>query len=152
MRKTCPIDMPEQNVQDIDHVADTEPIVGSIEYNDINDNYDMLVVGRPIDGNGNETNDLDSLNSEILTTIVAGQLYTADASFGRSMADNDLTDAIEETRPRQLGRRSEAHSRVVSITAERSSEGNQVNTNPNQFTFVHGLIRFHLLLSDFDRR
>lgn len=133
--------MPEQNVQDIDHVADTEPIVGPIAYNDINDNYDMLVVGRPVDGNGNETNDLDSLNSEILTTIVAGQLYTADAPFGRSMADNGLADAIEETRPRQLGRRSEAHSRVVSITAERSSEGNQVNTRFKQFTFVHGLIQ-----------
>lgn len=35
---------------------------------------------------------------------------------------------LDESRPRQLGRRSEMRSRIVSITAERNAEGNQVNT------------------------
>lgn len=134
MRKTCPIDMPEQNIQRIDRATDTEPIVEPADDSDTTDSCDMLAIGRPVDDNGNETNDLDSLNSDILTTIVAGQLYTMDAAFMHgayaadrgSTVDQSLTAAIDDTRPRQLGRRSEARSRVVSITAERSSEGNQV--------------------------
>lgn len=152
MRKTCPIDMPEQNIHCIDF----------IDYSHTDDNYNVPHESsvlqcnsllstdeshasqsqrRPIEHDDIEINDLDSLNNEILTTILTTQLYqdTTDASSMRathssdrnsmSLGDSDcgVATMVDEMRPRQLGRRSETRSRVVSITAERSSEGNQVN-------------------------
>lgn len=74
--------------------------------------------------------ELNSLNNEFLNTILATQYQStaAEPSAGVSDATNCMNnDTVDDlTRPRQLGRRSEARSRIVSITAERNAEGSQV--------------------------
>lgn len=152
--------MPEQNMQS-NHIANIDSMDDFIDYTHTDDNYNALhespvlqsncllsanesrasqLQRRPVDHDDIENNDLDSLNNEVLTTILSTQLYqdTTDASSmcgthpsdrnSMSIGDNDggVATIVDEMRPRQLGRRSEARSRVVSITAERSSEGNQV--------------------------
>lgn len=155
MRKTCPIDMPEQSVG-TNRISNIESINDFIECSDTNyntlcaspilQNNDQLSANntnsvQSVDYAGNRSNDVDSLNNEILTTILSTQLYqdSADSASmnGSHLADrrsiilssNDcgLPTMVDGSRPRQMGRRSEFRSRVVSITAERTSEGNQVN-------------------------
>lgn len=93
--------------------------------------------------------ELNSLNNEFLNTILTSQQniihnnvqispmqsnHLIDSNYvvnlDIDMAATAASSAIaysDDTRPRQLGRRSEMRSRIVSITAERSAEGNQVN-------------------------
>lgn len=76
--------------------------------------------------------DLHSLNNEFLTTILTSPRATceenaieAQSPESRTML-NDCNVNSEIARPRQMGRRSEVRSRIVSITAERNAAGNQV--------------------------
>lgn len=96
----------------------------------------------------NDLPELSSLNNEFLNTILASQQNVIHNNVQSSpMQSNHLIDSnyvvnldddmpatgapvppySDDTRPRQLGRRSEMRSRIVSITAERNAEGNQVN-------------------------
>lgn len=96
----------------------------------------------------NDMAELNSLNNEFLNTIlISQQNIIHDNVPSSSMQSNHLIDSnyvvnldddmaatataappySDDTRPRQLGRRSEMRSRIVSITAERSAEGNQVS-------------------------
>lgn len=93
--------------------------------------------------------ELSSLNNEFLNTILATPNYQQpnsnlntnsnsnsnasihslqhETNFVHNIdEESDCVTAFEESRPRQFGRRSEMRSRIVSITAERSAEGNQV--------------------------
>lgn len=79
------------------------------------------------------TVDLHSLNNEFLTTILTTQRATCEENAieaqppeCRSML-NDCNVNNEIARPRQMGRRSEVRSRIVSITTERNAAGNQVS-------------------------
>lgn len=101
----------------------------------------------------NQLPELSSLNNEFLSTILTTPNYQQSSANSASLLQHEtnfehsiddeigrITNpttvatttaaaavAFEESRPRQLGRRSEMRSRIVSITAERSAEGNQVN-------------------------
>lgn len=91
----------------------------------------------------NQLAELSSLNNEFLTTLLATPTYqpnivaSSSAPATQSSAqrdimhnsedDNERAPAFEDSRPRQLGRRSEVRNRIVSITAERNAEGNQVS-------------------------
>lgn len=92
----------------------------------------------------NQLPELSSLNNEFLTTILTTQNYPLPTMlnvYSSPSHSDHLTDSnyvnidedlirppqYDDTRPRQLGRRSEMRSRIVSITAERNAEGNQVN-------------------------
>lgn len=101
----------------------------------------------------NQLPELSSLNNEFLSTILttpnyqqsntnSASLLQHETNFEHSIDDEigQITNptalattttaaaaTFEESRPRQLGRRSEMRSRIVSITAERNAEGNQVN-------------------------
>lgn len=90
----------------------------------------------------NDLSELSSLNNEFLNTILTSNNvpnspmqtnHLIDSNYVMNL-DDDMMAIVasppaysEDTRPRQLGRRSEMRSRIVSITAERSAEGNQVN-------------------------
>lgn len=159
MRKTCPIDMPEQCAV-ANYVANIESINDFIECSDTS--YSTICASPILQNNGqlsanntnsiqsqhqsvdhaeNQANDVDSLNNEILTTILSTQLYQDSSDLASingshsvdrrsiilSSNDYGLPAMVDGSRPRQMGRRSEFRSRVVSITAERTSEGNQVN-------------------------
>lgn len=115
----------------------------------------------------NQLPELSSLNNEFLHTILATPNYQQsnanpstnihslqhETNFVHNIEeDSDCATAFEESRPRQLGRRSEVRSRIVSITAERNAEGDQVssvaqlipiNKNHHQF-LIH--FRFSSLL------
>lgn len=109
----------------------------------------------------NQLPELSSLNSEFLSTIFTTPNYGESCSnasvnmlsqhetnFGHDIDESGrtavatatsaeqatavVTTQFEESRPRQLGRRSEMRSRIVSITAERNAEGNHVSTSPNE--------------------
>lgn len=97
--------------------------------------------------------ELNSLNNEFFNSILTHQQQQQQQRFYPSQATTAITieplmqrlsndsnctaedvdnesssrNTIESNRPRQMGRRSEMRSRIVSITAERSAEGNQVN-------------------------
>lgn len=92
----------------------------------------------------NQLPELSSLNNAILSTILTTHNYQQsneisgannqlafspqhETHFGQNSEEESVhTTSFEESRPRQLGRRSEIRSRIVSITAERNAEGNQV--------------------------
>lgn len=97
----------------------------------------------------NQLPELSSLNNEFLNTILTPPNYQQSSSNSstniHSLSQHETNfvhnideesgrtstttvAGFDESRPRQLGRRSEMRSRIVSITAERSAEGNQVNT------------------------
>lgn len=121
-----------------------------------NDNQMQITTSRQNDHGHGHTNEytscnnqlpeLNSLNNEFLNTILTTtQPYQQSSSNNPNNSsiirteelsdDSNLTNVdgecgvtiFDESRPRQLGRRSEARSRIVSITAERNAEGNQVN-------------------------
>lgn len=92
--------------------------------------------------NHDQLPELNSLNNEFLNTILTTTNYQQnvgnsnantnslqhETNFLHNMEDDsDSMTAFEDSRPRQLGRRSEMRSRIVSITAERNAEGNQVS-------------------------
>lgn len=103
------------------------------------------VLANQYDG-PNQLPELSSLNNAILSTILTTHNYqqsneissannqlaspqheTHETHFGHNNEEESVhTTSFEESRPRQLGRRSEIRSRIVSITAERNAEGNQV--------------------------
>lgn len=90
--------------------------------------------------------ELNSLNNEFLNTILTTQSYQPqtvalpsqsehlnDSNYVGNIDDDVIrTTQYDDTRPRQLGRRSEMRSRIVSITAERSAEGNQVRKHTHK--------------------
>lgn len=96
----------------------------------------------------NQLPELSSLNNEFLNTILATpnfQQSVATSNVNTNSLqhetnfvhnnideDSDCATAFEDSRPRQLGRRSEMRSRIVSITAECNAEGNQVSLTQNQ--------------------
>lgn len=91
----------------------------------------------------NQLPELSSLNNEMFNTILTTQSVANSSAnnqvsavqhethFGHNIEEDSGGHAtpFEESRPRQLGRRSEMRSRIVSITAERNAEGNQVRLN-----------------------
>lgn len=79
------------------------------------------------------TPDLHSLNNEFLTSILTSPRATCEENSIEAHSPecrtmlNDYNVNNEIARPRQMGRRSEVRSRIVSITAERNAAGNQVS-------------------------
>lgn len=94
------------------------------------------------DSTTTQLTDLNSFDNEtfFLNSILQAQhFYPAPSSHSEIVAiepnrvdlESDASDCVrattESNRPRQMGRRSEMRSRIVSITAERNAEGNQVS-------------------------
>lgn len=78
--------------------------------------------------------DLHSLNNEFLTTILTSPHATCEENAVETTHSPECRTMLNEcnvngeiARPRQMGRRSEVRSRIVSITAERNAAGNQVS-------------------------
>lgn len=86
--------------------------------------------------------DLHSLNNEFLTTILTSPRAMCEANSIEAHSPecrtmlNEANVNNEIARPRQMGRRSEVRSRIVSITAERNAAGNQVSSNRNHLSFL----------------
>lgn len=78
---------------------------------------------------GSSSLDSEFLNM-ILSPIETETIETTTTPLSpRLVAAENVSMPNESNRPRQMGRRSEARSRIVSITAERSPTGNQVKNH-----------------------
>lgn len=140
--------------------ATSTPCLFQLNNNQMSPNDHVL--STECDGQ-NQLPELSSLNSEFLSTILTTPNYEQscsnssvnmlsqhetnfvhdiDEESGRmatatAQATAVATTPFEESRPRQLGRRSEMRSRIVSITAERNAEGNQVSASSNELNQIN---------------
>lgn len=124
------------NADLLSHSEDNEmtPITNNHQHHFLLNEYDSR----------HELPELSSLNNEFLNTILSTpnyqqssaspreRIYSSqrETNCGHIEEDTECVTASEESRPRQLGRRSEMRSRIVSITAEPNSEGNHVSQLP----------------------
>lgn len=105
-----------------------------LDYFPLDDETSIEMTPTSTTPNDTSAADLHSLNNEFLTTILTAphamceenSRIEAHSPECRTML-NDANVNSEITRPRQMGRRSEVRSRIVSITAERNAAGNQVS-------------------------
>lgn len=145
MRKTKPIILPQTDEVLRPEINQLQFECGPMSAADgiiVADNEQLPCDGTQLNPHDDETSlemtpvstvDLHSLNNEFLTTILTSPRATCEENSSephsaecRTML-NDCNVNNEIARPRQMGRRSEVRSRIVSITAERNAAGNQVS-------------------------
>lgn len=136
MRKTKPIRIPQASEEEIPvaHRGQTENEIaaedGILEQHYAEPFCDELI--RDVSSSPAEQRnaDIPSFDSELLDVIMS----SPETDFIPATSDHVAAVAAlgepsigtDNDRPRQMGRRSEQRSRIVSITAERSAAGNQV--------------------------
>lgn len=139
--------------------SSSEYFLGDDEYNQM-PSTSSFQNGNNCDNEFNRTNqlpELSSLNNEFLNTILTTQqnetnVHRSPSHLGNGVDDDasrNATTTYDDTRPRQLGRRSEIRSRIVSITAERCSEGNQVKYQIYRKSLLHIIGTLKLIFASF---
>ena len=111
--------------------TDTTTVPLSFENND--DFYELENSSNDqnvINASANEITSTRQLENEFLNVLTTQHLMTEHDDLNLSaFVSTTNTDDCTSTRPaRQMGRRAEGRARVVSITAETNSSGNQVST------------------------
>lgn len=135
MRKTKPIRIPQASEEEIPdaHRGQTENEIaedGALEQHHAEPFCDELICGVSSSPVEQRHADVPSFDSELLDVIMSSpetDFIPATSDHAAAVAAlGEPSTGADNDRPRQMGRRSEQRSRIVSITAERSAAGNQV--------------------------
>lgn len=89
--------------------------------------------------NGFETTEPRTLGDEFLNTLTqsSNDMVNIESNVGFGCPETHFgSDDSTQNRPRQLGRRAEARVRVVSITTETNSLGNQVHDHKHRLSLI----------------
>lgn len=117
-RETIPIDLPSNN--NSAH-AGIDDIDDDLQYNNCSTMRSRCQFRNILQEHVQSASGPQSLQSDDMLVMLANAANVND----NVRVNLDYSD-INYVRPRQLGRRSEPRNRIVSITAERNSEGDQV--------------------------